>query len=94
MILKQTQLKKPINKKMFNVKLADVMNDRGLKTPMTNDYFATGVGEPNNGAIRYCPLVTSKLAEVDPPLNISGIQMCNSFNRYLCVKEIAGKHHF
>ena len=70
------------------------MNDRGLKTVMTTNYFASGLGEPNNGATRYCPLVTSILDEVDPPTNISGTQLCTNLNKYLCVKEIPGINRF
>ena len=52
--------------------------------------FATAVGEPNNGVIYNCPIMTSSLETIEPPTDMS-MQSCFKLALNICVKPIPGK---
>ena len=65
--------------------------DRFIVTPLPFSSFATAAGEPNNGVIYNCPLMTSYIDTVEPPTEFS-MQMCSKPAINICVKPIPGKY--
>jgi hypothetical protein len=51
--------------------------------------FASSVGEPNNGVIKYCGVVTADVDDDQTPTTITK-QLCNVPSLGFCAKQLSG----